>query len=477
MPEDIRLPPFMVPSDLDPSIEPPPPIERDEAMEEGDEDEDGDENAGSGQEDADQDEDMSGGSDDDGKKSKKSSKEKKAVKKKKSSAKEKKSSSKEKKASSSSKSKKESAGKEKKSSKKDSAEDKKRKKPSASDAGSDGVAATKVSPSKVAKKEKATDVKSEVSAEKHAKVNKAKGEKKAPDATAADSLSGEALSAVLEKEIKWILANCQFEEMTTKTVRKLLEKRLKMDLRNHKTSIKESVARVIAAMEDGMDAGAGDEEAPAVKEEAAAPEKKEPVPVATTDADAPSEAVADSAANTVVQEDHIDEPEPVTESSEEQDVKKESEPSVAQQLEDAERELGLATNDDAKIASALGALQKQVPSVEREVLSSSALLPKLVALRAHEEKTVSKQVASLAKQWDVEDLVPAPQPIREEDILAMKEKLESTETSHDDMLTCLSQLATVGGFGMCVCVQGSRLLTCETVVVSTCTRCAWGSRI
>lgn len=481
MPEDIRLPRFMVPSDLDPSMEPPPPMEREEVIDDGGDDDSDDNVAGEGEhggsDDEDQDDAMNGGggggSDDEGKRSKKSvvqakkasGKEKKTSssskdkKEKKVSSKDKKSSSKDTKTSSSSSSKvkkeSSSSSKEKKSAKKDKeSDDKKRKKPSTGNADDDAAvgATTKPPPSKVVKKEKSADVKSEPSVTKPSRPPKA--EKKA------DSMAPDALNALLEKEIKWILANCQFEEMTTKTVRKLLEKRLDMDLRHHKASIKASVARVIAAMEDSLDV-AGNEDAtttaPTTTTAAATVVVKEEVEavagalvkteaVATSDSAAVAPVEASTATDMVVDSDEAandEQPEPPTESSEDPEVKREAEPSVEQLLTDAERELDLSLSDSAKLLVALTALEQQVPAVERDVLAASALLPKLVALRAHEDASVSQRVAILATLWRIDDLVPAPQPVREEDILAMKETLEDAATSHDDVLQCLTQLSAV----------------------------------
>ncbi|TYZ60886.1 hypothetical protein PybrP1_001458 [[Pythium] brassicae (nom. inval.)] len=407
-PEDIRLPRFMVPSDLDPSMEPPPPMERDEVMDDGDDDDDdGDGDAG----------EEHGGSDnedhDDAMKKKSSKKDKEAG-----------------------------GG---------GSDDKKRKKPATGDdaaatpAGVAAAAAAKSPPSKVAKKEKSADVKSEAASAKPSRASKAENK--------ADSMAPDALNALLEKEIKWILANCQFEEMTTKTVRKLLEKRLDMDLRHHKASIKASVARVIAAMEDGLDAAAGEDASVAsvaVKEEDA-PASTVSVKTEAMASDgvavAPVEAVAAVSSSGAVDDADVDmkaeEPEPPADSNEDHEVKREAEPSVEQLLVDAERELGLVMSDSAQLVAALVALQQQVPAVEREALASSALLPKLVVLRAHEDASVAQRVASLATLWGVDDLVPALQPVREEDILAMKETLDDPATSHDDVLRCLSQLSAM----------------------------------
>uniref|UniRef100_K3W5Y4 Uncharacterized protein n=1 Tax=Globisporangium ultimum (strain ATCC 200006 / CBS 805.95 / DAOM BR144) TaxID=431595 RepID=K3W5Y4_GLOUD len=420
-PEDIRLPPCMVPSDLDPTLEPPPPIEREVPMEAEEDAGEDDEVASEHDEEHDEDEDMD--SDNDSKSKKK--KEKKPKEKK---TKEKKAA-KEKKPAKAKKEKKSSSKKRRRSGR---IRGQKRKKPSADAEPSAAAAAgtksspTSASPSKVQKKEKAVDVKTEATALKPAKTPKVKAE-----TAAGNELNGEELSAVLEKEIKWILANCQFEEMTTKTVRKLLEKRLKMDLRHHKASIKEGVARVIASMDDVPDAPAGDE----------APVKTE----ASADAAAPDAAASTTSATEEPEVAPIKpEVEPEQETKREEaasevkpEVKKEED--IAQRLVDAEKELGLALNEEPKIVNALTSLQ-QIPSVEKEVLSSSVLLPRLVELRSHLDDSVSQLVASIATQWDVEDLVPAPKPVREEDILELKEKLENPETSHEDILTCLDQL-------------------------------------
>lgn len=49
----------------------------------------------------------------------------------------------------------------------------------------------------------------------------------------------------------------------------------------------------------------------------------------------------------------------------------------------------------------------------------------------------------MVKKWHVEDLVPAPKPVTNEEILSHKEKLENSETSHDELLVCLNQLDQV----------------------------------
>lgn len=464
--EEIRLPPHMAPSDLDPTIEPPPPIEREELVEDDEEDDDVVASDHEGDEkDEQEDEDVSGGGSDNEakkgknkkkssakeKKSSSSSKEKKPVKEKKPAKEKKASKPKKEKASSSSKDKE--PKEKKKSAKKDkeptSQEDKKRKKPATTDESSVSVAAAsasepvahaaakaspgKASPSKVARKEKAADVKSG-----DAKPSSSSG-KSGKSKNSGSELTGEALSAVLETEIKWILANCQFDEMTTKTVRKLLEKRLNMDLRHHKASIKDGVARVIASMEDGTDAPA--EEVIPVKTETAPPAPpSDPVPADAEDVAAASPAVTTED----VEMEKPEEPEAAVKSDELEAKKDDDEARVTQHLVDVERELGLALNEEPKLVTALTALQQQLPNVDKELFAKSPLVAKLVELRAHEETSVvAKLVAAIAQQWDVEELVPAPKPIHEEDILEMKEKLESAETSHDDMLACLDQLAKV----------------------------------
>lgn len=85
---------------------------------------------------------------------------------------------------------------------------------------------------------------------KKMKVSEKKVSCRPPDSSNdATMLSDKVLSEKLEIEIRWILNNCEFEEMTTKTVRRLLQQRLNMNLRSHKGIIKEVVTKVIAAME------------------------------------------------------------------------------------------------------------------------------------------------------------------------------------------------------------------------------------
>ncbi|EGZ10425.1 hypothetical protein PHYSODRAFT_518807 [Phytophthora sojae] len=343
-PEDIRLPQHMVPSDLDPTLEPPPPelVPQEVAQDPEEEEEDA--------------EAMD--------KKEKKEREKKEKKEKKVREKKEK--------------------KTKKSKGKDD-EDKKRK----SDAASDSKGA---SPSKVAKTADQTDVKSEPAAAK-----KEAGEKKPPPA----DMTTEALSIILEKEIRWILVNCPFEEMTTKTVRKLLEDRLHMDLRHQKASIKEGVARVIASMEeeDGADSAS------------TAPDESAAVPA------------EDTKANVKVETNETAVPLEKTK----------------KQLEAASKNLSLALDLEPKIMDALNSL-KTLDSVDKDVLAASTLQPRLVKLRAHRSSKISELVSLLVKKWHVEDLVPAPKPVTNEEILSHKEKLENSETSHDELLVCLNQL-------------------------------------
>ncbi|EEY59871.1 uncharacterized protein PITG_13015 [Phytophthora infestans T30-4] len=333
-PEDIRLPQHMVPSDLDPTLEPPPPelVPQEEAADPDNMDD---------FEPVDED-DVPEDDEEEKKRKKKDKKDKK---------------------------KKEKVKKEKK--------DKKRKSEST---------AKKTSP-KVAKTSD-TDAKSQTA------VKEPTEEKKPPPS----DLTTEALSIVLEKEIRWILVNCPFEEMTTKTVRKLLEDRLHMDLRHHKASIKEGVARVIASMEEE---DAADSTSTA----------SEDITMATDDAGLkaePSDA-ADATERTKLE------------------------------LEAASKNLSLALELESKIMDALDPL-KTLDSVEKDVLATSTLQPRLVKLRAHRSSKISDLVTLLVKKWNVEDLVPAPKPIRKEEILELKLKVENADTSHDEMLVCLNQL-------------------------------------
>ncbi|ETO64172.1 hypothetical protein F444_18266 [Phytophthora nicotianae P1976] len=354
-PEDIRLPQHMVPSDLDPTLEPPPPelVPQEVAVDpEMDEDEPMDE-----------DDDAPEDDDEEKKRKRKEKKEKK---------------------------KKDKVKKEKK--------DKKRKSESAK----------KTSP-KVAKTS-GTDVKSQ------SVVKEPTEEKKPPP----PDMTTEALSIVLEKEIRWILVNCPFEEMTTKTVRKLLEDRLHMDLRHHKASIKEGVARVIASMEEE---DAADSTSTAPEETTAPIDDAVKIEVKVE----PSEPVVPVTPDVTVKK----EEEAVDEETGVERMKKE--------LEAASKNLSLALELEPKIMDALESL-KTLDSVDKDVLATSTLQPRLVKLRAHRSSKISDLVTLLVKKWNVEELVPAPKPITKEEILELKTKLEDSETSHDELLVCLNQL-------------------------------------
>ncbi|RLN57944.1 hypothetical protein BBJ28_00002607 [Nothophytophthora sp. Chile5] len=424
-PEDIRLPQHMVPSDLDPTLEPPPPelvpqeMDVDEDAndaEDGEGGEEGEEGAAQDEEDLD-----ASGDSDAGKKKKvvkKTSKDKKEKRKKKAESKTKKSKSK--KTVSSPKDPKSKKVKKSSSKSKDHTSDaKKRKKSSGEAAGEGGEVG---SPSKVAKTALDTDVKSEpvIIEPETADVPGKKA--------SADDLSGEALSAVLEKEIRWILVNCQFEEMTTKTVRKLLEDRLNMDLRHHKPEIKEGVARVIASMEEGdavdpVYAATGDSAEPFDSEEPVAKIESGAAAAVTPDTALTKKTEHQGSGSEAVHVDGADDNQ-----------------AMEQQLADAEKDLTLALDLEPKIVDVLTSLES-ISAVERNVLTASSLLPKLVQLRAHRASAISELVASLAEKWSVEDLIPAPKPIQEEDILKLKAKLEDPEMSHDEVLACLNQLS------------------------------------
>uniref|UniRef100_H3GKC3 PWWP domain-containing protein n=1 Tax=Phytophthora ramorum TaxID=164328 RepID=H3GKC3_PHYRM len=371
-PEDIRLPQHMVPSDLDPTLEPPPPELVPQEMEVDDED---------AMVDVDDAEDAEEEDASDVEKKKKKEKEKKKKEKK--------------------------TKKEKKSRKSKSKDDEKKRKTT------NDVAEATASPVKVAKTSDQSDVKNEPV------VKKESTEKKPPPA----DMTTEALSIILEKEIRWILVNCPFEEMTTKTVRKLLEDRLQMDLRHHKASIKEGVARVIASMEEE---DAGDSASTAPEEPAPAPTDEPNVKVEENETAAPAtpEVAVKKEEDTAVEEDavHADELE-----------------KTKQQLETASKNLSLALDLEPKIVDALDSLSI-LETIDKDVLAASTLQPRLVKLRAHRSANISELVSALVKKWDVEELIPAPKPITKEEILGLKAKLENSETSHDEMLVCLIQL-------------------------------------
>ncbi|KAF4316272.1 hypothetical protein BBO99_00008579 [Phytophthora kernoviae] len=405
-PEDIRLPQHMVPSDLDPTLEPPPPElvpqEMDQDMEDMEDAEDEQDDEAPEEE----------GLDSDIEKEKKRKKEKnktpKDKKEKKKSPKDKNDKKKEKKSrKTKSKDKDEQAG-----------EAKKRKKVD------DSAGHGETSPSKVTKTSTDTDVKSEPAAVMAEVV-----EKKPPP----ENLSSEQLSIMLEKEIRWILVNCQFEEMTTKTVRKLLEDRLKMDLRHHKASIKEGVARVIASMEEE---DAVDTASAAVDEFAPAPAAGPTTPDEPTEASAKVEGndveAAISDAPAAKQEAVVSADELALEKAAKEKEK------TKKQLQAAAKDLALDL--EPNIMDALSSL-KNLDTVDKDTLTASGLQPKLVQLRAHRSSNISELVSLLVKKWNVEDLVPAPKPITKEEILDLKAKLENSETSHDELFACLNQLA------------------------------------
>ncbi|GMF28746.1 unnamed protein product [Phytophthora lilii] len=406
-PEDIRLPQHMVPSDLDPTLEPPPPelVPQEMAV-----DMEEDEDDAMEDEDAPEDEDADD-SDVEKKKKEMKRKEKEKKQEKKKKAKEKKEKEKKEK-----KEKKEREKKEKKARKvknKDDAADAKKRKNDAEDAAA--------SPSKVAKTSGEADVKSEAVA-----VKKEHEEKKPPPA----DITTEALSIILEKEIRWILVNCPFEEMTTKTVRKMLEDRLRMDLRHHKASIKEGVARVIASMEED----AGDSASTAPEESAPAPAPVEETPKPSLKVEA-ADAAAPVTPEEVVKKE-------VDTAAEEEAARADEVEKTKSQLETASKNLSLALDLEPKIMDVLNSLMP-LASVDKDVLAASSLQPRLVKLRAHRSSNISEQVSVLVKKWDVEDLIPAPKPITKEEILELKEKLENSETSHDELLVCLGQLGEV----------------------------------
>ncbi|KAG6587125.1 pescadillo-like protein [Phytophthora cinnamomi] len=418
-PEDIRLPQHMVPSDLDPTLEPPPPelVPQEMAQDpEDDEDEDA-EPMDVDDGDAPEDDEDAEGSDEDRKRRKKKEDRKKAAKDKKDKKEREKREKREKKEREK-KDRKEKREREKKDKKdkktkktkgKDD-DDKKRKSDAASDA-------KNASPAKVAKTAEQTDVKSEPVA-----VKKEADEKKPPPPA---DMTSEQLSILLEKEIRWILVNCPFEEMTTKSVRKQLEDRLHMDLRHHKASIKEGVARVIASMEEE---DGGDSASTAPDESAATPtaDVKSNVKVEANEAAVPvtPDAVVKKEAELAIDE----------EAARANELER-----TKTQLEAASKNLSLALDLEPKIMDVLNSL-KAFDTVDKDVLAASTLQPRLVKLRAHRSSNIAELVSLLVKKWDVEDMVPAPKPITEEEILSHKQKLENSETSHDEMLVCLNLL-------------------------------------
>ncbi|KAH9107694.1 hypothetical protein AeMF1_017012 [Aphanomyces euteiches] len=190
--ESMRILPKMVPSDMDPSLEPPPtpPPQADEEDEEMEEEND----------------EPAEESDDDEKPIKPKKKDKQEKKKKKSS-------------------KKRSSTDDKKASKSAEKPLKKRKSES-----KDTSAVVKTEEPKKTKDEKETPVKSD--------------DVKAPPA--ADD--GD-LKARLEDEIRNVLSTGNLETLTTRKVRKILSEKLNMDLKDHKETIKEVVNRIIAGLD------------------------------------------------------------------------------------------------------------------------------------------------------------------------------------------------------------------------------------
>lgn len=337
--EDIRLPPHMVPSDLDPTLEPPPPelvppeLVPDQDVDEKDEDDDA--------------------ADDE-----------KVQKKKK---------------------------------------DKKQKQKKETKRKSDGKGSH--SSLKVTKTVD-TDVKRHDGAKNLDKPDKPTVDRKAPPT----HLSTAALSLVLEKEIRWILVNCPFEEMTTKTVRKLLEKRLNMDLRHEKASIKAGVARVIASMED-EDAVAST--SPVTEKDAGAVE---------------APAMATTALHARANQDV------------ELDARDEVGDTTREVLERASTHLSLALELESKILDVLESLET-VDTVDQHVLATSTLQPKLVRLRAHRSAAIATRVTELVTKWHVEDVVPGPQAITKDTMDAWKATLETATTPHDELVRCLHRLS------------------------------------
>ncbi|CAI5741349.1 unnamed protein product [Peronospora destructor] len=346
-PEDVRLPQYMVPSDLDPTLEPPPELVPPEMDEEGEM---------MDMDDADEEQE-------------------------------------------------EDCEMEKKKKKMD---EKKRKRM--------GDQKSASSAKKIRKVSQEIQVKSELGTEK----KKDSIEKKPPPA----DMTTEALSILLEKEIRWILVNCVFEEMTTKTVRKLLEDRLEMDLRHHKASIKEGVARVIMSMEK-EDVG---DSSSTIPEESTAASMENVVPF---DVKVENETAALVTPEVVVEQ--------ADGAAKEEAARTEKTESTKKELEAASKNLSLALELEPKIIDALSSL-KSLNNVDENVLAASTLQTRLVKLRAHPSSKICELVGYLVKKWDVEELVPAPKPITKKEILDLKAKLENSETIHDELLVTLNQL-------------------------------------
>ncbi|CEG47329.1 hypothetical protein F443_18240 [Plasmopara halstedii] len=238
-------------------------------------------------------------------------------------------------------------------------------------------------------------------------------------------MTTEALSIILEKEIRWILVNCPFEEMTTKTVRKLLEDRLDMDLRHHKASIKEGVARVISSMEEE---DVIDSTSPACEEPSLA--SADPV-MTEKKIEAADKVMPVSSENVKKREESV-----VTEANGvADDIEK-----TKTELEAASKNLSLALDLESKIINALDSL-RTLDNVDKKVLAVTSLQPKLCKLRSHKSPKISELVTFLVKKWNVEEIVPAPNSITNEEILELKTKLENSETSHDELSLCLNQLS------------------------------------
>ncbi|KAJ0406233.1 hypothetical protein ATCC90586_007275 [Pythium insidiosum] len=421
-PDDIRLPPHMVPSDLDPSLEPPPPMERPEEAEDDAAEDDGDADMGSDGEAENDDED-----DEDADMDESDSEKKKKAKKKKS---------KESKSKKASKDSKEKSSKSKKSSSsKDKDKDKKKKPAKKSkdvDAQESNDAEKKTlkrrrseeseptaekSPAKQVKKEEATAVKTE--------------NPTTPSVQAGEG--DEDLSIVLEKEIRWILLNCKFEEMTTKTVRKMLEKRLNRDLRHHKAAIRAGVDRVISSIEDEEGGEATDEP------QGNTGDVKTEVPVDNVE----SIEIAAKEQKTVPAEEI-----PVENTKEDVKAEENDAPAVKAEvasessldmLKEARTQLTLAGDDEQKVLKVLASLES-VASVDPSELAESGLLAKLVELRARRQQSIEAIVSDIAKRWDVEGDIPAPKTVKEEDLIEMKNKIMDADTPHDELLACLNEL-------------------------------------
>ncbi|ETW01430.1 hypothetical protein H310_06955 [Aphanomyces invadans] len=190
--ESMRLLKHMVPSDMNPSMDPPPP----EDDEDDDEDEDRDEEV-------EKDDEVDNDSDDD---------DEKPIKPKKKDKKEAK------------KSKKKSSSSKRKSNPDDDSKPKKRKKSSKKDVDA------------AARDDDATPIKKKPSASEVA-------------AEEPDKPDDNVLKVRIEDEIRNVLSTGDLEQLTTRKLRQHLADTLKMDLRDHKNTIKEVVNRIIAGMD------------------------------------------------------------------------------------------------------------------------------------------------------------------------------------------------------------------------------------